>query len=201
MVSLTLALAFLLAQLKTRVPQASSLPVYAQVSDFTLTNQNSQAVSLSDWRGHVWVADIIFTRCPGPCPRMTRQMKELQTSLPPNSRTRLVTLTTDPEFDTPEILSRYAERFGADPNRWTFLTGSKPQIAAVAVGSLKLAAVEKKPEERESAEDLFIHSTIFVVVDKRGQLRGVFETGGEDVDWAKSKQNILAAVKTLEREK
>ena len=56
-------------------------------------------------------------------------------------------------------------------------------MPTLAIDSLKLAAVEKKPEERESAEDLFIHSTIFVLVDKQARLRGVFETGGEGVDW------------------
>ncbi|HLP76577.1 MAG TPA: SCO family protein, partial [Candidatus Paceibacterota bacterium] len=195
------ASAFLLMALESRASRSPELPVYAQVNDFVLTNQNNAVVSLNDLRGKVWVADIIFTRCPGPCKRMTQQMKELQTALEPGNNARLVSLTTDPEFDTPAILSRYAERFGADTNRWTFLTGSKKQIADVAVGSLKLAVVEKKPEERESADDLFIHSTIFVVVDRRGQLRGVFETGGDDVDWPKSKQGILATVKSLEAER
>ncbi len=201
LVSLTLALVFLVAQLKSRTARVSSLPVIAQVNDFTLTNQSGAAVSFAELRGHVWVADIIFTRCAGPCPRMTRQMKELQTALPSTSRARFVTLTTDPEFDTPSILNRYAERFGADTNRWMFLTGSKPQIGALASGSLKLAAVDKKPDEREDPEDLFIHSTRFVLVDKRGQLRASFDTVGEDVDWTQSKQKILAAVKALERER
>ncbi|MBC8095596.1 MAG: SCO family protein [Akkermansiaceae bacterium] len=204
LVFLTLALLFLMAQLKSRTaarPSSPALPEIAQVKDFTLTNQAGAAVTLADLRGRVWVADIIFTRCPGPCARMTRQMKELQAALPPNSGVKLVSLTTDPEFDTPEVLSRYAERFEANTNQWMFLTGSKNQIAEVASGSLKLAAVEKKPEERESTDDLFIHSTIFVVVDKGGKLRGVFETGGENVDWAKSRQDILNAVKTLESER
>jgi protein SCO1/2 len=197
---LTLALAFLLANLKSQSALKQRLPVLGQIADFTLTNQSGNTVSMTDLRGHVWVADIIFTRCAGPCPRMTRQMKELQNTFKPNSRVKFVTLTTDPEFDTPPVLSKYAERFEADTNRWMFLTGSQKQIADVASGSLKLAAVEKKAEERESPEDLFIHSTIFVVVDKRGGLRGICETGGEAVDWSKSKQQILVTVKELERE-
>jgi cytochrome oxidase Cu insertion factor (SCO1/SenC/PrrC family) len=66
---------------------------------------------------------------------------------------------------------------------------------------LKLSAVEIEPAKRESENDLFIHSTVFVVVDKQGRLRGVFETGGEDVDWPTSKKHILAAIRQLEREK
>ena len=180
--------------------QAQTLPVIAQVQDFSLTNENGTAVSLADLLGHVWIADIIFTRCPGPCLRMTKQMKEMQDEIPQDAPTKLVSLTTDPDFDTPAVLSAYALRNGADTNRWTFLTGTKKEIGNLASGSLKLSAVEKKPEERESADDLWIHSTIFVIVDKRAQLRGVFETGGEGVDWATEKQKLIAAVKQLELE-
>lgn len=194
-----LLMAFVLT-VKWRLSAGKPLPVYSAVADFTLTNQLGQAVSLADLRGHVWVGDIIFTRCPGPCLKMTRQMKELQQALPRGSAAKLVTLTTDPVFDTPPVLKAYAERIGAEPNRWLFLTGTKPQIAAVAVDSLKLTAIEKTPEERQSPEDLFIHSTIFVVVDKRGQLRGVFETSGDELEPVQVRAQILAAVKQLERE-
>jgi cytochrome oxidase Cu insertion factor (SCO1/SenC/PrrC family) len=131
---------------------------------------------------------------------MTRQMKELQEALPPASQARLVTLTTDPDFDTPGVLKAYAQRFGAEPGRWTFLTGTKEQIAKLAIDSLKLTAIAKKPEERTSPQDLFVHSTIFVIADKRGQLRGVFETTGEGIDPSQVKAEILAAVRQLERE-
>lgn len=194
-----LSLAFLLAKAKSRVEQ-QSLPVLATIGDFSLTNQDGAPASLADLRGKVWVADIIFTRCAGPCPRMTHQMKELQDALPKDAQTKLVTLTTDPDYDTPAILKVYSERFGADPSRWAFLTGTKQQIAGLAVSSLKLSAVPVKQDERTTANDLWVHSTIFVVVDKHAQLRGVFETGGERVDWSSEKQQILAAAHQLERE-
>jgi cytochrome oxidase Cu insertion factor (SCO1/SenC/PrrC family) len=97
-------------------------------------------------------------------------------------------------------LKAYAERFQADPQRWTFLTGTKKDIANLAIDSLKLTAIEKKPEERESPQDLFVHSTIFVLADKRAQLRGVFETTGDGIEPENVKAQILAAVKQLERE-
>jgi protein SCO1/2 len=188
-----------LAEISRAVKHAP--PVLGQVADFTLTNQNGQAATLADLTNHVWVADIIFTRCAGPCPRMTAQMESLQDSLPAKSGAKLVTLTTDPDFDKPEVLKRYGERFNADFNRWIFLTGTKTEIAALASGSLKLSAIPVKPADQQNAADLFIHTTIFVVVDKRAQLRGIFETGGDGVDWTNDIQpKLLATVRQLERE-
>lgn len=197
---LTLLLAYLLTGLQSRSQRIQKLPVIGSVNDFTLTNQFGAVVTLADLRGKVWVADIIFTRCPGPCLKMTRQMKELEAALPVASKAKLVTLTTDPDYDSPPVLEKYAARFDADTNRWTFLTGTKKEVGLLAANGLKLAAVEIKPDERKSENDLFIHSTTFVVVDRQARLRGVFETGGEGVNWETEKQKILAAVKRLERE-
>jgi cytochrome oxidase Cu insertion factor (SCO1/SenC/PrrC family) len=179
------------------------LPVLGQVGDFSLTNQDGQAVTLKDLRGHVWVADIIFTRCAGPCLKMSRQMKDLQEALPVNSQARLVSLTTDPAFDSPKVLKTYAGRFGADLGRWMFLTGTQEQIANLATNSLKLVAMENKGEPGQPAPEpanLFIHSTILVLVDKQAQLRGVFQTVGEGIDPQQTRQEVLAAVRQLERE-
>jgi cytochrome oxidase Cu insertion factor (SCO1/SenC/PrrC family) len=195
-----LLLAFLLAQLKLRATQ-QSMPVLGQIADFTLTNQLGQEVTLGSLRGHPWVADVIFTRCAGPCLKMSKQMMELQRALPANSQARLVTLTTDPEYDTPQILKIYSERFQADTNRWMFLTGPKPAVQSVIRDSLKLTAVEKGPTERDTPVDLFIHSTIFVLVDKKGQLRGIYETTGEGVDPSQVQQQLLAGLRRLERER
>ncbi len=194
-----LVLAYLasLVRLEQKHPR---LPVLGGIAPFTLTNQNDQATTLADLANHVWVADIIFTRCAGPCPRMTQQMASLQAVLPKDGAARLVTLTTDPDFDTPAVMKKYGERFGADFNRWTFLTGTKGEIAGLAGDSLKLSAVPVKPEDRKDSADLFIHSTIFVVVDKHAQLRAVFETGGDGAEWTNVQPHIVAAVRHLENE-
>jgi protein SCO1 len=195
-----LLLAYLLPQLQRRARLAQPLPVYGHVAPFSLTNQAGAPVSLDTLRGHVWVADIIFTRCAGPCPVMTRQMQALQEALPPGGAFRLVTLTTDADYDTPPVLQAYAERYGADTNRWLFLTGPKEAVARLAIDSLKLTALAKKPEERLSPEDLFVHSTIFVLVDQQGRLRGIFESAGPQADPLAVKNRILAAARQLERE-
>jgi protein SCO1/2 len=196
-----LGLACLLSLLERKSFHHPVLPVIGQIADFTLTNQNGQVTTLADLTNHVWIADIIFTRCAGPCPRMTSQMKSLQDLLPPTSKAKLVTLTTDPDNDTPSVMKKYADRFGADTNRWTFLTGTKREIAALGSGSLKLSSVPVKLDEQKDPVDLFIHGTYFVIVDKHSRLRGVFETGGEEVDWTNVIQpHILATVHQLEHE-
>lgn len=195
-----LILAFLLATIRMGANLGKPLPVYGQVANFSLTNQDGAAVSLADLRGKVWVADIIFTRCPGPCLKMTRQMSQLQAALPARSGAKLVSLTTDAAYDTPPVLKAYARRFGADFSRWMFLTGTPKQIANLAIDSLKLTALAKGPEERQSPVDLFVHSTILVVIDKHAQLRGIFETTGDNVDPVQTRHDVLAAVRRLERE-
>ena len=201
-VSGLLGLALLISLLQiNRSRHLLQLPVLGPVADFTLTNQDGQLATLADFTNQVWVADIVFTRCAGPCPRMTGQMRSLQNLLPEESRAKLVTLTTDPEFDSPAVLKKYGERFGADSNRWTFLTGTKGEIAGLAAGSLKLGSVPIKAADRLNDVDLFIHTTMFVVVDKHARLRGDFETGGDGVDWTNSVQpRILKAIRQLENE-
>lgn len=157
----------------------SKLPVINVLKDFALTNQNSAEVTLADLRGKVWVGDIIFSRCPGPCRRMTKEMARLQDLWPKETPVRFVSLTTDPAYDTPQILKRFATEFKADEERWNFLTGPKQAIVDLAAGGLLLTTVDKKETEREAANDLFIHSTIFVIVDKRGQLRASVETDND----------------------
>ena len=186
-------------RLSSRADQ-KPLPDYGQIGDFKLLNENGTPVSLATLRGHVWVADIIFTRCAGPCLKMTRQMEQIEAALPADSPARLISLTTDPDFDTPSVLKTYGQRFNADFSRWMFLTGTKQQIANLAIDSLKLTALPIKASERQNPADLFVHSTIFVVADKHGHLRGIFQTTGDGVDASQVQGQVLDAVSRLEHE-
>jgi protein SCO1/2 len=175
--------------------RAPPLPIYATLPDFTLTNQNGQTMTLDDFRGHVWIADAIFTRCPGQCLVMSAHMKEIQDALPVAQSVELVSFTTDPSFDQPSILKKYAERFGARDKRWFFLTGDKKALHGVEVDGLKLSVLDKPASEQESADDLFIHSEKFVLLDKMGRIRGYY-----DGQTAGSVAAVLAAAQTLARE-
>jgi len=188
-VIVVIAVLFAQSRHKTRT---ADFPVLSELKNFSLTNQLGEPTGLQNLEGQVWVANIIFTRCAGPCPRLTEFMASIQRDLQGISGVRLVTMTTDPEFDTPAVLRKYSERFKGDPSRWWFLTGTRKEIAGLARDGLKLTAVEKNPGERDNDADLFIHSTIFVVVDKHGRMRATFETDEPD-----SKTRILNAVKQL----
>jgi cytochrome oxidase Cu insertion factor (SCO1/SenC/PrrC family) len=195
-----LGLAYLLSLAEFGHTGQKPLPVLGQIANFALTNQDGQTTTLADLTNHVWVADIIFTRCAGQCPIMTAQMKSLQDALPKSSDAKLVTLTTDPDYDSPAILKKYGERAGADFNRWIFLTGTKQEIKNLGQNSLKLSAQPIKPEDQKNADYLFIHTTIFVTVDKHARLRGIFQTEGNDVNWTNVQPKIVASVRKLERE-
>ena len=140
---------------------------------FSLLDQAGGTVTGETLRGRPWAACVFFTRCPSICAQMTLRLRELQEATDPSLR--LVSFTTDPEHDTPEVLDRYARRFGADPERWLFLTGDPGQIATVLRHRLLLAAVENPEESRESPMDLYTHSTQVVLMDAEGRLRGTYE--------------------------
>ena len=88
---------------------------------------------------------------------------------------QLVSLTTDPDFDTPEVLSQYARKFQADTQTWKFLTGTKEEIVRVSTQEWLLVMLEKGEAERESPNDIFPHSTLTVLMDGLGRIRGTYE--------------------------
>ena len=102
---------------------------------FHLIDQDGKPVTLETFHGHPFVVTFIFTRCPIPnfCPRMSQNFaalqKAIQTSPEPVATTRLLSISFDPEFDTPEVLKQYAQHAGADPAIWTFATGDAAEVA------------------------------------------------------------------------
>lgn len=157
-------------------PSTAPLPVLRTISSIDLVDQEGEPVNLQTFRGQPWFANIIFTRCPGPCARMTQKMRQLQEALPAEaSEVQLVSLTTDPDFDTPEVLSQYARKFQADTQSWKFLTGTKEEIVRVSTQEWLLVMLEKGEAERESPNDIFLHSTLTVLMDGLGRIRGTYE--------------------------
>src|SRR5690348_7472480 len=98
------------------------LPVMGQVPQFNLVAENGEPFDAASLTGHVWVANFVFTKCTGPCPTMTRRMRQIQAQ---SQSVRLVSFSVDPANDTPSALAAYAKNFSPDFARWHFLTGEQ----------------------------------------------------------------------------
>jgi cytochrome oxidase Cu insertion factor (SCO1/SenC/PrrC family) len=123
-------------------PSPAHLPVYGAVPDFALIDQRVRPVRHGDLIGKVWIASFIFTHCPDECPLMTAEMARFQSDLADFADLRLVSISIDPDRDTPAVLAQYAERFDADPDRWFFLTGDKGAIYQLAKEGFRLGIVD-----------------------------------------------------------
>ncbi len=161
-----------------RAGAASELPVIKAIDSFTLTNQFGAEVTPASLRGTPWIANIFFTRCPSICLQMTQRMKEIQDASAAGKDLNLVSITTDPDFDQPEILARYGKRFGSDTNRWSFLTGEKSEIGRAIQKELLLAVQENPEDSRQSELDLYTHSSLIVLVDGESRIRSTYESLG-----------------------
>ena len=120
-------LLLLLRQAEVRQLRSRTISSYGMVPSFELTNQNGQTFGSAQLGGKIWIADFIFTMCPGPCPMISSRMSELQKPLE-KTDVHLVSFSVDPEHDTPQVLRGYAEKLNAQPQRWDFLTGPKDAI-------------------------------------------------------------------------
>lgn len=144
------------------------------ISDFNFAERSGKTVTKADLAGHPWVVSFIFTNCAGPCFKVTSAMRRLQDEFLKDTDLRLVTITVDPERDTPATLTKYANGFQADQERWLFLTdssGSKDKIYPLIWGSFLMPVQEAKGEMREPGYE-FIHTNNILLVDDRGVVQG-----------------------------
>lgn len=132
-----------------------------QVPEFSLVERSGRTVTLDDLWGRPWVVDFFFVGCTGPCPSLNRRMSELQRELPPE--VRLVSISLDPEKDTPEALNEYASLYAADSERWLFLTGDRLSIRDLVQNGFRQSAVDDPKE-------VIIHSLRIVLVDGQGRI-------------------------------
>jgi cytochrome oxidase Cu insertion factor (SCO1/SenC/PrrC family) len=169
--SLCLCASVVLALSCQRAPE---LATFYPLPDFSLTDQTDQTVTLADLKGRVWIADFIFTSCSGACPLMTGKMRKLQDKLP--AEVRLVSITVDPDRDTPKALAAYAAEQGTTRDRWLFLTGEKQALYDLCVKGFKLPL----DETGGTAAEPIAHSTRFVLVDQAGEIRGYYQATDEE---------------------
>jgi cytochrome oxidase Cu insertion factor (SCO1/SenC/PrrC family) len=160
---------------------------YGTVPAFTLTERSGRRVTRDDLRGLVWVADFIYTECTESCPTQSLQFARLQQEFVGAADLRLVSVTVDPRHDTPEVLRRYAERYGAG-HRWWFLTGDTHEIYCLAQKGFRLSVVDPANSTppacgrasrfgpsaawaSHGSQGLVMHSARFVLVDREGRIR------------------------------
>lgn len=167
----TAGLLFWLRQFEVRQLKNRDLPSRGSSPPFELVNQEAKAFGSVQLAGKIWIADFVFTSCPGPCPIISTRMSELQKPLE-NSDVHLVSFTVDPEKDTPEVLRGYAEKLKARPERWDFLTGQRDAIYSLMRDGFKLTIMEE--------EGMPVHATTFVLVDRRGAIRGYYDALAPD---------------------
>jgi len=143
------------------LPAAERMEPGAVAAPFTLTERSGKPFDSASLRGKVWLASVFFANCPGPCFRENQALADILRNIP-DPDFMAVSVTCDPDNDTPESLRRYADRFEADPARWKFLTGDMETIKKIANGTFLLPA------------EVGVHSERGVVFDREGRLRGSY---------------------------
>ncbi len=148
------------------------------VAAFEFTERSGRTIGKTDLLGHPWIAAFIFTNCAGPCFKVSSAVRQLQDEFCKETDLRLVSFTVDPERDTPEVLTKYANGFQADPDRWLFLTGEKAQIYKLIWGSFLMPVQEESGERRQPGFE-FIHTTNILLVDEQGVVQGKWSSTNE----------------------
>lgn len=157
------------------------LPFLGYVPEFTLTDTSGKNFESQNLAGKIWVVDFIFTSCGGPCPLLSSKMATLQSEFASESNFHLISISVDPERDTPDVLLEYAKRYQATKS-WTFLTGKNDEIQNLLVKGLKIG----------SGEEPIYHSTRFVLVDGVMRIRGYYDgTEAKDIKRLKGDINKL----------
>ncbi len=170
----TAGLLLWLRHVEVRALAQRTVPSYGTVPHFQLVNQEGQRFDSVQLAGKIWIADFIYTTCPGPCPMISTRMSELQKPLE-KTDVHLISFSVDPEKDTPEVLRGYAEKLRAEPKRWDFLTGPKSAIYDLSHKGFKLAVSDGSDEA-----GIPVHSTRMVLVDRHGEIRGYYEATEAD---------------------
>ncbi|MDF9796171.1 protein SCO1/2 [Catalinimonas alkaloidigena] len=152
--------------------------IYHQVSDFRFVDQDSSVITPSTFDDKIYVADFFFTSCPTICPVMKTQMLRVYEAFKEEDEVVLLSHTIDPQHDTVALLHDYAERLGVSSDKWHFVTGEKEKIYEMGLNSYMVTAMEDDEEPGG-----FIHSGAFILVDKEGHVRGMYDgTKEEKVD-------------------
>ena len=141
-----------------------------RILDFNLVNHLGDTVTLADVQGQILVVDFFFTRCATICPLMTKNLQRIHDRLGPDAPVQLMSHSVTPVADSVSVLSAYADKHGADPDLWWFLTGEKSEIYTLARKSYFSCL-----DEGDGGFQDFVHTENIVLVDEKGRLRGFYD--------------------------
>jgi protein SCO1/2 len=175
----TILISGLLAASAT-LPAAPALPASRDLTGhefalgtYRLTERSGRTITEADLEPSVWIASFIFTRCPNSCPRISATMKGLQGQLE-GTGVKLVSISVDPEHDTPEVLARYASTFSADPDRWWFLTGPTDDVYNLILKGFRLGVQASEEADRKEGAEAVSHSDRLALVNVGNKVIGTF---------------------------
>jgi len=164
---------------------APELPMLGDLPAFSLTAEDGTPFGKQDMLGRVWIADFVFTSCSDACPRLQSKMKKLQDRLIPaeqGGNIGLLSISVDPERDTPQKLKQYGETFGARPGLWRSLTGDQQEVERTVVRGFHtaMAKVPRDPVDPHLAAFEIMHGERLVLVDRMGRIRGYYDADDRD---------------------
>jgi len=166
---------------ETIIPgQTSDLLSSMKILGFDLVDQNGDPVDESIFDGHITIVDFFFTRCPGPCPLMTSELRRIQKSLD-GTGVRIVSFSVDADHDEPAVLRQYAATNSADLSTWTFVTGDAEQVAELAIDGLGFALQQAEPSPDATSDGPnILHPTHFILVGPKREVLALAGLGNRE---------------------
>lgn len=155
-------------------------PPVASLGEWRLVDQDGQPLSNESLKGQVWIASFFFSRCPSVCPTQQADFQKILSHVedlnsPDKKPIRLVSFSVDPGYDTPEVLQKYAAKFGVPKDRWTFATGDEAALKELLVKRMFIDVGEKVPLPGNPEVFDIGHVAKFVLVDQNGDVRGYWD--------------------------
>ncbi len=157
------------------------------IPEFSFVNQDGQPVGSKEMEGKITIVDFFFTSCPSICPVMSTEMERVQDMFRDNPKVQIMSISIDPEYDTPQILKDYSIEHGAVSGKWHFLSGPKLETYQLARCGFVLPTIDGN-----GIADDFVHSDKFILIDELGRIRGYYSgTNREDVDLLMLETKVL----------
>jgi protein SCO1 len=182
------------SSLRRTIPTAP--PVMFALPEFALTDHLGKPFGSKELAGHVWIANFVFTSCPTRCPELTETMKRVQKRMRHmGDAVFLVSISVDPERDTPAVLAEYAKKYQVNPRRWRFLTGDLSAVKEAVEKGFKMPMDKNEPPAEQPQLFDITHGTRFVLVDQENRVRGLYETDDASINQMVQDLAVLANIK------